>query len=354
MATKYQNRLQTTVSAVASAGLGAFTISAASSGYISFVAGDDGLSFDISVVEGTAWEIRTSCVYTHSGTSLARGTLESSSTGSAIAFTAAAIVTATPSASNVNRWNAAALEQVTGTDASTTMAVNNLYVVDMSAWATADRTYTLPTTAAVGDRVGVLVTAGNASYELLITAATSDTLNGVAGGTEWSRLFITNEVVIMRCIVANTTWIVEQDGRIPCVMALALTTAVTTGDTGGTYFTPTSLSGVWTADTNIGSAGSTSTGRFTARRAGTYNIFGITSSYSSTATDKYVTGRVWNGTSTYVDTHTVPGISTTLRLAYTALTALAVGVYAEYQHRNEVSNIGAGTQTRFAVMEVLL
>lgn len=98
MATTYRNRLQTTVSAVASAGLGAFTVSTASSGYISFVSGDNGLSFDISVVEGTAWETRTGCVYTHSGTSLARGTLESSSTGSAIAFTAAAIVTATPSA----------------------------------------------------------------------------------------------------------------------------------------------------------------------------------------------------------------------------------------------------------------
>lgn len=101
MATTYRNRLQTTVSAVASAGLGAFTVSTASSGYISFVAGDDGLSFDISVVEGTAWETRTGCVYTHSGTSLARGTLESSSTGSAIAFTAAAIVTATPTAAKL-------------------------------------------------------------------------------------------------------------------------------------------------------------------------------------------------------------------------------------------------------------
>ena len=32
--------------------------------------------------------------------------------------------------------------QATGTDANTTMAVNTMYVVDMSAWATADRTYT--------------------------------------------------------------------------------------------------------------------------------------------------------------------------------------------------------------------
>ncbi len=74
--------------------------------------------------------------------------------------------------------------QATGSDADTTMAINTLYVVDMSAWATADRTYTLPTTAAVGDRIGIMVTAGDASHELIITAATSDTLNGIAGGTE--------------------------------------------------------------------------------------------------------------------------------------------------------------------------
>lgn len=105
------------------------------------------------------------------------------------------------------------MAQATGTDADTTMAVNTLYTVDMSAWATADRTYTLPATAAVGDRVGIAITAGDASHELVITAGTGDTLNGIAGGTEWSRLFMTSEVVIMRCIVANTTWLVEVDGR---------------------------------------------------------------------------------------------------------------------------------------------
>mgnify|MGYP003440712256 FL=1 len=101
------------------------------------------------------------------------------------------------------------------TDANFTMAVNTIYVGSMAAWATADRTGTLPATADVGDRCGVILTGGNATYELILTAGSGDTLNGIAGGTEWSRVFITNEVVIMRCIVANTTWIVEHDGRIP-------------------------------------------------------------------------------------------------------------------------------------------
>lgn len=98
MPTSYKNRLVCTVSAVALSGLGAFTVSTASSGYVTFAAGDDAKVFDILAVEGTAWEVRTGCTYTHSGTSLSRGTLENSSTGSAIAFTTAAVLTATPSA----------------------------------------------------------------------------------------------------------------------------------------------------------------------------------------------------------------------------------------------------------------
>lgn len=98
MSTSYKNRLVCTVSAVASSGLGAFTVSTASSGYVTFAAGDDAKVFDIVAVEGTAWEVRTGCTYTHSGTSLSRGTLENSSTGSAIAFTTAATLTVTPSA----------------------------------------------------------------------------------------------------------------------------------------------------------------------------------------------------------------------------------------------------------------
>lgn len=108
---------------------------------------------------------------------------------------------------------ATGLLHTAGTDADTTMAVGAMYVVDMSAWATADRTYTLPGTAAVGDRIGIMVTAGDATHELIITAGTGDTLNGISGGTEWSRLFMSYEVVIMRCVAANATWIVEHDGR---------------------------------------------------------------------------------------------------------------------------------------------
>lgn len=98
MAIKNNERLQCTVSAVASAGLGAATVSTAVPAYTTFGAGDDGFGFNCLWIEGTAWEVRFNCVYTHSGTSLARGTLIASSTGSAIAFTSAVIISNTPAA----------------------------------------------------------------------------------------------------------------------------------------------------------------------------------------------------------------------------------------------------------------
>jgi len=71
---------------------GNFVCSAAVSGYRSLGAADNGKSFDVFVTDGTAWEVRTDCVYTHSTATLTRGTLEESSTGSAIDLTAAAKV----------------------------------------------------------------------------------------------------------------------------------------------------------------------------------------------------------------------------------------------------------------------
>jgi len=196
---------------------GDLTLSAAVSSWLALGASDDGLTFTATIYasdsDTAAKEVRTGCVYTHGTLNLTRGTLEA---GTAINLTSSAVVCVVIPASAAHRWDAAALSDVAGTDADTTMVLNSLYVVDMSAWATANRTYTLPATAAVGDRIGIAIIAGDASHELLITAGTGDTLNGIAGGTEWSRLFITGEVVIMRCVAANAAWVVEHDGRIPC------------------------------------------------------------------------------------------------------------------------------------------
>src|SRR4030067_877104 len=129
--------------------------------------------------------------------------------------------------------------------------------------------------AAVGDRIGIAATFGNASFELIITAGSGDTLNGVAGGTEWSRLFITGELVVMRCTVANATWVVESDGRIPQKGLLRLSTSPSENETAATFVYPSAASptaGVWTAETNIGSCAVIASDKVVARRAGKYNV----------------------------------------------------------------------------------
>lgn len=342
-----RNRLQTTISNTPGTA-GALTISTAQSGYRTFAAGDDGLSFNVLIIEGTAWEVRTGCVYTHSGTSLARGTLEDSSTGSAINLTSAAIVAVTATAGDGRLWNSAALvDQVVGTDANTTMTVNTLYVVDMSAWATADRTYTLPATAAVGDRVGIMISAGDASHELIVTAASGDTLNGVAGGTEWSRLFITGEMVIMRCVAANATWMVECDGRIPQKGLIYLTTAAS-AEPASTFVRPTDFTGAWTAATDNASIISTSNGEIKTRRAGTFSLscFGFSGVVLGAA--KYFSVALYkNGTTNILFASTLAGSSAVGQQAgaQTEAYSLAADDYVVYQYRSEEGSKGLAAST---------
>jgi len=166
------------------------------------------------------------------------------------------------------------LTQVTGTDAATAMAVGNNYVVDMSAWATADRVYSLPTTAAVGDQVGITITAGNATYELDMqtTAASNDTINGVDhDSTPWSRLFITGETVVFECVTANTAWVVVNDGRIPCKAKLEHATVQVIATS-----TTTPIEHDTETYDNAGiaaiSTGSGVGGKITFRRAGKYQV----------------------------------------------------------------------------------
>lgn len=261
MATVWKDRVGVVTSTT---GTGTITLGSAISGYQALAAGDDGKIVYYTIKDGAAWETGAG-TYTHSGTTLSR-TLVASSTGSLLSLSGSAEVyldlissVAAQIAPNI----------VSGSDADTSMAANTTYAVDMSAWATADRMYTLPTTAAVGDVVEIAITSGNSSFELLITAAASDTLNGVAGGTEWSRLFITGEVVRMRCVVANSAWIVEHDGRKPCVGYLAEDSSATSISHG--TFTKIGLD---TSKTNVGGVVNTGSSRIDIRRAGNYAIAG--------------------------------------------------------------------------------
>lgn len=354
MPVTHKNRVKMTVSGTP--GTGTITLGSASSGYQSLATayGADA-TVDVVITDGTDWEVARDCAYTHSGITLSRGTLEESSTGSALNLTSAAVVAVTSTAARTRTYGAAALGHVAGSDANTTMAVNTLYVVDMSAWATADRTYTLPTTAAVGDRIGVMVTSGNASYELLLTAATSDTLNGVAGGTEWSRVFLTGEVVIMRCVTADSAWVVEYDGRIPCVVF------VRNDGTSTQSISATTNAKLQAAlDDEVldnASAWNNSTGTLTARRAGNYRVSSL-GMLGSVIDGVSAVSSVWKNGSMYAAFNRVyaSGSGQNIGSSGAAIIPLAVGDTLEsylYNSGASAYNSYAGaTNIHFSVNEV--
>ena len=340
----HKNRVKMTS---ATTGTGTLTLGSASIGYQSFATayGADA-TVDILITEGTAWEVARDCAYTNSGTTVSRGTLEASSTGIAVNCGGTQVVSVIHTA---GAGQQTALNHVALADANTTMVVGSMYVGSMAAWATADRTYTLPTTANVGDRIGVMITGGNATYELILTAGTSDTLNGIAGGTEWSRLFITNEVVIMRCVTANSAWVVEQDGRIPQMSLLSLTTSAS-AEAVATFVRPTDQSGAWTAKTDNASISTVSTGQIKTRRAGYFELsfFGTSVSVIS-ATEFYSTAIYLSGTANILcaSTFASPGPASAGQQtgAHVGSYPLAVDDYIVYQYRSSQGSKGLSAST---------
>lgn len=98
-------------------------------------------------------------------------------------------------------------------DSDQAMAVGKLYLVDMSGWAS-DNIFSLPTTAKVGERIGVYIVAGNGTYNLQLrtTAASNDTINGVDhDSSDWDVANTAGDYVVFKCITADTAWMVEHD-----------------------------------------------------------------------------------------------------------------------------------------------
>lgn len=98
----HANRVKMTVSGTP--GTGTITLGSASSGFQSFSAAyGANATVDVVITDGTAWEVARNCTYTHSGTTLSRGTLEASSTGSALSLTSSAVVMVTHTATRGQR-----------------------------------------------------------------------------------------------------------------------------------------------------------------------------------------------------------------------------------------------------------
>ena len=108
----HKNRVKMTS---ATTGTGTLTLGSASSGYQSFATayGADA-TVDILITEGTAWEVARDCAYTNSGTTVSRGTLEASSTGSAVSFGGTQVVSVIATAAKGTRIEDALLSVTPG------------------------------------------------------------------------------------------------------------------------------------------------------------------------------------------------------------------------------------------------
>ena len=347
----HKNRVQMTVTGTP--GTGTITLNAATSGYQSFgtAYSSADATVDILITEGTSWEVARNCAYTHSGTTVSRGTFEASSSGSAVSFTSAAIVSVIATAASGNNWG---LNQIKAavTGSNVTGVVGTMHILDLSGL-TADRDFVLPATCAVGDRIGVMVEAGDDDYELLLKPDGSDTINGGSAGAEWSRLFITGEVVIFRCVTANSAWVVEYDGRIPCKMVFRLTTATNTTEAPATLVIPTDRSGVWTADVNVGAAGTTADSKFNFRRDGTVAIFGRAFPVNNITAANFFTVAIWNGTTTFAIQQIAVGATAQPQFSYAGAAGQTAGNYLQFRYRSQEGSKGLSLDSTFCVLEQL-
>jgi hypothetical protein len=348
----HKNRVKMTVSGTP--GAGTVTLGSASTAYQSF-ASAYGANATVDVLytdAANAWGIERDCAYTHSGTTLGRGTYEASSTGSNLTLTSAAVVSVILSAGAGQQL---ALDHVALADANTTMVVGSMYVGSMAAWATADRTYTLPASANVGDRIGVMITGGNATYELIIKPDASDTLNGGSAGAEWSRLFISNETVIMRCVTANSAWVVEQDGRIPQQGIVRVTTAGTT-NTGASQTSPSAMGGyAGTADLAVGCTVSTANFSITSRRVNKIDLqFFWLSQASVTSATESLLNLIRSGSVSVTQFRVVGGSTNLVGLSGSGSVLGVVDEVFELRIRTSgTNNTGCAIATFLAMTEVL-
>lgn len=219
--------------------------------------------------EGNTWEVCQDCTYDNSAGTLTRGTLVASSSGSRINFGASTVVATVPISSWANALDQRTINKTSTHDgtANVTGVVGTMHIFSAL---TADRTFTLPSTAEVGDVVAVAFPGGSASYEILLkSAGAGDLINGVdCSSTEWSRLFIAGEVVQFRCVSAtNPDWVVEQDGRIPSSCRIYLSADSANTNTSGT--TPLNTND---STMDVGGLVYTAGNGVKVRRAGRYRV----------------------------------------------------------------------------------
>jgi hypothetical protein len=226
----HANRVKMTVTSVASSGTGDITLNAASTGFRSFAtAYGANATVDILITEGTAWEIARNCTYTHSGTTVNRGTLENSSTGSAVAFTSAAVVSviATASFGNAVDNTLGAWGALNGENSITGTATAVIGRLNVCSGTSANYTVTLPAVSGnSGKYIGFRMAAGLTKLVTLDGDGT-ETIDGAT-----TRVMYAKETALLYC--DGTTWTKMAGKTLPLAGAITGTQTNTVACTNGT------------------------------------------------------------------------------------------------------------------------
>ena len=208
----------------ATTGTGTITLGSASSGYQSFAdAYGANATVDVLIADGTAWEVARNCTYTHSGTTLTRGTLEDSSTGSALNLSGSATVSvvATAAFGNATENFLGAWGALSGENSITGTATAVIGRLNVCSGTTSNYTVTLPAVSGnSGKYIGFLMVAGLTKLVTLDGNA-SETIDGAATRIMWA-----NETALLYC--DGSTWTKMAGKTIP--MQLMLQRSTTTGD----------------------------------------------------------------------------------------------------------------------------
>ena len=228
------------------------------------------------------------------------------------------------------------------TDADFTMVVGKHYIVDISAWSNSGngRTWTLPTSFKVGQRIAITLEVGDDTEHLAYTAGAGDNCvakgESVAGGTEISRLFITGETIVFRAVTADSLWIVEHDGRIPQAGCMYQSVDVVN------HFATALTFYKMAADTSVYDVGGIvdlSGDQFTVRRAGKYYVSGTLAPGDAIASTEPITLGIYDGTDYWAyDQIRVSNASPGQILNVQAVADLAAGDSIHLRGRFHVTN----------------
>lgn len=217
---------------VASApGAGDVAVSAALTGYLGLGSAQDGMTFDgVTFLDGSAWEVRNGCTYTHGTTTLSRGTLEESSTGSAISLSASTTVMLSVSAETMNQLDIAMQSVIPGGRLTTESGVP-VSTTDRTAQSTLYYTPFVHNTVPLWD---------GAQWKPVKFTETSIALSGLTSGRPYDVFgYISGGVLALELLVwtndtTRATAVTLQDGRY-CKSGdktrLLLGTIYTTGTT---------------------------------------------------------------------------------------------------------------------------